>query len=99
MLQGLFNSPTQLLVLLVVILLVFGASRLPNSARQLGRSMRIFKSEMKEMKADGPAKDKTPDGHDHDTEAARIEALEGRIVDPAPGTRTGATAADNDRDR
>jgi sec-independent protein translocase protein TatA len=31
---------------------LFGAKRLPDSARSLGRSMRIFKSEMKEMKAD-----------------------------------------------
>jgi Sec-independent protein translocase protein TatA len=28
---------------------------LPDSARSLGRSMRIFKSEMKEMKADDTA--------------------------------------------
>lgn len=102
--QGLFNSPTQLLVLLVVILLVFGASRLPNTARQLGRSMRIFKSEMKEMKADSPPRtDKAADAHDADS--ARIEALEGRIVDTGPhdarqrDTRTGASAADTDRDR
>ena len=37
-------------VLVVAILL--GAKRLPDSARSLGRSLRIFKSEMKEMKDD-----------------------------------------------
>jgi len=39
-------------ILLIVILVLFGAKRLPDSARSLGRSMRIFKSDMKEMKTD-----------------------------------------------
>lgn len=38
--------------ILVVVAVLFGAKRLPDSARSLGRSMRIFKSEMKEMKDD-----------------------------------------------
>ena len=44
--------PREIVILLVVVLVLFGAKRLPDSARSLGRSMRIFKSEMKEMKAD-----------------------------------------------
>jgi len=40
------------LILLIVVLVLFGAKRLPDSARSLGRSMRIFKSEMKEMNTD-----------------------------------------------
>ena len=48
----------EIIVLLVVVLVLFGAKRLPDSARSLGRSMRIFKSEMKEMMADDkPAND------------------------------------------
>ena len=52
------REPSHILILLIVVLLLFGAKRLPDSARSLGRSMRIFKSEMKEMtteekKADG----------------------------------------------
>ncbi|MCP3424574.1 Sec-independent protein translocase subunit TatA [Rothia sp. AR01] len=39
-----------LLILLVLILLLFGAPKLPGMARSLGQSMRIFKSEVKEMK-------------------------------------------------
>ena len=42
----------EIVILLIVVLVLFGAKRLPDSARSLGRSMRIFKSEMKEMKAD-----------------------------------------------
>ena len=48
-------GPREIVILLVVVLVLFGAKRLPDSARSLGRSMRIFKSEMKEMKADDTA--------------------------------------------
>jgi TatA/E family protein of Tat protein translocase len=42
------NSNT-IIILLLVALVLFGAKRLPDSARSLGRSMRIFKSEMKAL--------------------------------------------------
>jgi sec-independent protein translocase protein TatA len=43
--RALFDSPAGLILLLIVIVL-FGAKRLPDAARSLGRSIRIFKSEM-----------------------------------------------------
>lgn len=46
------REPSHILILLIVILVLFGAKRLPDSARSLGRSMRIFKSEIKEMSAE-----------------------------------------------
>ena len=42
----------ELIIILMVIAVLFGAKRRPDSARSLGRSLRIFKSEMKEMKDD-----------------------------------------------
>jgi TatA/E family protein of Tat protein translocase len=48
-------GPREIVILLIVVLVLFGAKRLPDSARSLGRSMRIFKSEMKDMKADDTA--------------------------------------------
>ena len=42
----------ELIIIVIVIAVLFGAKRLPDSARSLGRSLRIFKSEMKEMKDD-----------------------------------------------
>jgi sec-independent protein translocase protein TatA len=108
MLQRLFDSPAQLLILLVIILLLFGASRLPNAARQLGRSMRIFKSEMKEMKTESPGKPQRDedDPDEEDGRASRIEALEGRVVDGGPsgstqasGPATASRGSDVDRDR
>ncbi|MFF3564281.1 Sec-independent protein translocase subunit TatA [Streptomyces sp. NPDC002574] len=45
-------GPTEIILILVVILLLFGAKRLPDMARGLGKSMRILKSEAKAMKND-----------------------------------------------
>lgn len=49
----LFDNPLMILAILLVIVLLFGAPKLPGMARSLGQSMRIFKSEVKEMKDDG----------------------------------------------
>jgi len=51
------REPSHILILLLVVLVLFGAKRLPDSARSLGRSMRIFKNEMKEMKQDDKKSD------------------------------------------
>ena len=44
--------PWHLLVLAIVFLVLFGSKRLPDSARSLGRSLRIFKSEIQELNKD-----------------------------------------------
>jgi len=51
------REPSHILILLLVVLVLFGAKRLPDSARSLGKSLRIFKSEMKEMKQDDKKSD------------------------------------------
>ena len=56
------REPSHILLLLIVVVVLFGAKRLPDSARSLGRSLRIFKSEMKEMKNDGDEKKGGSDG-------------------------------------
>lgn len=43
---------TEILIIVGVIVLIFGAAKLPTLARSAGRSMRIFKSEMRELKND-----------------------------------------------
>ncbi|MFD4406253.1 Sec-independent protein translocase subunit TatA [Nocardia sp. NPDC058499] len=42
-------SPAHWLIVVLVFALFFGAKRLPDAARSLGRSMRIFKTEVQEM--------------------------------------------------
>jgi len=48
---NLFAGP-HLWILLIVILLLFGAAKLPALAKSMGQSARIFKGEMKAMKDD-----------------------------------------------
>jgi sec-independent protein translocase protein TatA len=44
---------TELLIILAVLLLLFGASKLPELARGSGQALRIFKSETKGLMDDG----------------------------------------------
>lgn len=46
-------SATHWVLIALVFVLLFGAKRLPDAARGLGRSLRIFKSEMQEMHTEG----------------------------------------------
>lgn len=40
-------------IVALVVVILFGSKKLPEAARGLGRSLRIFKSEVKEMQNDG----------------------------------------------
>lgn len=62
------KEPSHILLLLIVVVVLFGAKRLPDSARSLGKSMRIFKGEMKEMKEDGKATE-MKDSNSEDSES------------------------------
>jgi sec-independent protein translocase protein TatA len=46
-----------LLIIVAVILLLFGATKLPTLAKSVGQSARIFKKEMKDMKNDDETAD------------------------------------------
>ena len=74
-------EPWHLIVLLVVILVLFGGKRLPDAARGLGRSMRIFKSEVKQMHDDEPTTPKPS------------QPVEGRVVEPPAAPRDSAADA------
>lgn len=54
---GRLGAP-EIILILVVIILLFGAKKLPDMARSLGKSARILKSEAKAMKSDGSAVEK-----------------------------------------
>ena len=76
--MGFLREPSHLLLILLVVVVLFGSRRLPDAARGLGRSMRIFKAEVKQMK-DDDVETGRPAG---ETRAAPIdpEPLEGRVV-------------------
>ncbi|HJW00371.1 MAG TPA: Sec-independent protein translocase subunit TatA [Arthrobacter sp.] len=80
----LFDGPWPIVIIIVVALLLFAAPKLPAMARSLGQSMRIIKSEVKEMKNDG--KTETP--------ADATGPVEGKIVNhpqAKPGEPTDGT--------
>jgi sec-independent protein translocase protein TatA len=48
-------EPWHLLIVAIVVIVLFGSKKLPDTARALGKSMRILKSEAKAMKAENVA--------------------------------------------
>ena len=78
--RGLFE-PWHLILLVALVAVLFGWKKLPDITRSVGRSMRIFKSEVSEMKNDG--KETRPS-------AAATDTVAGDVVPPqttqaAPG--------------
>ncbi|MER5513502.1 Sec-independent protein translocase subunit TatA [Streptomyces sp. NPDC002763] len=53
-------EPWHLLVVAIVFIVLFGSRKLPDTARALGKSMRILKSEAKAMKTDDTAAPAAP---------------------------------------
>ncbi|ATD70902.1 MULTISPECIES: Sec-independent protein translocase subunit TatA [Gordonia] len=54
-----FTSWWHWAIVAVVLLILFGSKKLPDAARGLGQSLRIFKSEVKEMQKDDKPTDTT----------------------------------------
>lgn len=73
---NLFHSPTHVLILLIVIILLFGAPKLPGMARSLGQSMRIFKSEV-----DGMKNEKKNDAGTSTSASSNNEVVTGEVID------------------
>lgn len=44
--------PTHILILLIVLIVLFGAKRLPDVARSIGQSMKVFKKEVSDLQQD-----------------------------------------------
>ncbi|WP_228975571.1 Sec-independent protein translocase subunit TatA [Streptomyces sp. DH12] len=77
-----------LAIVVGIFVLLFGAKKLPEVARSLGKSARILKSEAAAMKNDSPAKD---DAH-HSGTAEQAPAP--RTIHAAPGDVTSARPVD-----
>ncbi|MET9531900.1 MULTISPECIES: Sec-independent protein translocase subunit TatA [unclassified Streptomyces] len=84
---GRLGAP-EIILILVVIVLLFGAKKLPDMARSLGKSARILKSEAKAMKSEGqqtaPA---DPPQDNAQTDVPRtIQAAPGDVTSARPVT-------------
>ena len=71
----------ELVLVCLVIMVLFGAKRLPEASRSLGRSLRIFKAETKGLRDDDEAR-QTSAGADNTPTPAR--ELEGTVPDREP---------------
>jgi sec-independent protein translocase protein TatA len=67
-------GPLEIGLIILAVLLLFGYKKLPDASRSLGRSLRIFKGEMKGMKDDDV----------RSKDAATTTPVRGEIVPPAP---------------
>ncbi|HEY9241515.1 MAG TPA: Sec-independent protein translocase subunit TatA [Streptosporangiaceae bacterium] len=52
MIGDLFDSPWKILIVAVVLIVLFGSRKLPDAARSLGKSMRILKREVRDLRED-----------------------------------------------
>lgn len=50
-------EPIHILILVIVILLIFGAPKLPMIAKNVGKSLKVFKSEVDDLRGDKSEKD------------------------------------------
>ena len=71
--MGSLGAP-EIILIIVAVLLLFGYKKLPDASRSIGRSLRIFKGEMKGMK-DDDVRTKDP---------ATTVPVRGEVVTPAP---------------
>ena len=68
-------GPTEIILILLVLVLLFGAKKLPELARGSGRALRIFKAETKGLIEDDDDDDKkTPEQRQIDAQASAPRA-------------------------
>ncbi|MEV2246107.1 Sec-independent protein translocase subunit TatA [Streptomyces sp. NPDC049970] len=72
-------EPWHLLILAIVVITLFGSKKLPDSARALGQSLRILKSETKAMREENATPEPTP------TDAAPRAAHAAPVTPPPAG--------------
>ena len=70
----------ELLIILAVLILLFGASKLPELARGSGRALRIFKAETKGLGDNDDDDLKTPEQIELEQRQARLDAENDRIA-------------------
>lgn len=88
--MGKLGAPEIILILLVVVLL-FGAKKLPDTARGLGRALRIFKAETKGLNADDEGQSLPPE------QPRQITAQPGDVTEAPPAQPRPAETEPNDR--
>lgn len=89
------------LIVAAIFMLLFGAKKLPEMARSIGQSARVFKGEMKGMQADDEARSRNPRQSQQPAPPQALPAADQDAVrsDPAPQAQPteGASTPDTPR--
>ena len=89
MIGDLFDSPWKIAIIAVLIIVLFGSRKLPDAARSLGKSMRILKTEVRNLHDDEPETTTAPvqaapaqlQAHAAPDAQAQIDALSKQLSD------------------
>ena len=84
-------QPAHVVILLVIVVLLFGAKRLPDVAKSVGQSLKIFKSEIKDLRDDTP----TTSAEHPAAPLAQTPADTTRVVPQTPVAPTPAPKAED----
>jgi sec-independent protein translocase protein TatA len=85
--MGGWDAPWHWVILAIIVIALFGYKKLPDAARSLGRSLRIFKTEIKGMTADDKAREQA------------AEEAEAKALPPAELVKRESTVDDAARSR
>jgi len=103
----LFDSPWKVLIIAALLIVFFGARKLPDAARSLGKSMRILKKEVTGLHNDdeepaagatvqaAPAQLQAPAAPAVSDQQAQIEALSKQLADLQQSVKTTDSAQAN----
>lgn len=81
-----WEAPWHWVVLIIVVIALFGYKKLPDAARSVGRSLRIFRTEMKGLGEDDKAR--------AEQRAAELPATPDPTTPPTPAQAPPATDAE-----
>ena len=90
-------QPWHWVIVIAVFVLLFGAKKLPDAARSLGKSMRIFKSEIKEMQSDSKSDSRSDSRSDPGPDFKASDAPPTPIASERVDTPTPAPEQSTDR--
>jgi sec-independent protein translocase protein TatA len=81
------DAPSHWAILIIAALILFGYKKLPEMSRSVGRSLRIFKTEMKGMTEDDTARD-AAEGSKSEPTAPVSQQIPPVVVPPSLGADT-----------
>ena len=76
-------GPMEIILILVVILLLFGFKKLPDAARSVGKSARVFKAEVNEMKEEDRQREEAKKAQTGTTPTSSTPTTGGNAIDEA----------------